>query len=63
MSTDAKEGESGFSKSKTFVSFVRYSSVYDAVIDIRQIMLISLFPTPFDHFHMDRNFHYLDRLS
>ena len=36
MSADAKEGESGVAKSKTFVSFVRYSSVYDAVINMEE---------------------------
>ena len=36
LSADAKEGESGVAKRKIFVSFVRYSSVYDAVINMEE---------------------------
>ena len=43
---------------KLAVSAVSLNFLFDFilfVIDIHQIMLISLFPTPFDHFHFHRS--------
>ena len=43
---------------KLAISAVSLNFLFDFtlfVIDIHQIMLISLFPTPFDHFHFHRS--------